>query len=86
MAASLFARGAERISKRSLRTLVTKRRMSEMGQTEKHSARADVFRSCPKSGHWFGMPENISADRMLWNFRATEHYRLQVLAASASQI
>jgi hypothetical protein len=57
-----------------------------LGQTEKHSARADVFRSCPKSGHWFGMPENISADRMLWNFRATEHYRLQVLAASASQI
>jgi hypothetical protein len=22
-------------------------------QTEKHSARADVFRSSPKNGHWF---------------------------------
>ena len=33
--------------------------MSEMGQTEKYSARGDLFRSSPKNGHWtpyFGEP------------------------------
>ena len=27
--------------------------MSVLGQTEKHSARADVFHSSPKNGRWF---------------------------------
>ena len=27
--------------------------MSQLGQTEKHSARADVFHSSPKNGRWF---------------------------------
>jgi hypothetical protein len=39
-----------------------------IGQTEKHSARADVFRSSPKNGHWFSTPQKHYADRMLWNF------------------
>jgi hypothetical protein len=34
--------------------------MSQLGQTEKHSARADVFRSSPKNGRWFGTPQNIT--------------------------
>jgi hypothetical protein len=42
-----------------------------MGQTEKHSARADVFRSSPKNGHWLGTPQNFpkieNADQLLWN-------------------
>jgi hypothetical protein len=51
VAASLFARGAERIYRRSLRTLVTKRRMSEMGQNAKYSSRVDVFRFALESGN-----------------------------------
>jgi hypothetical protein len=39
-----------------------------MRQTEKHSARADVFRSSLKNGHWFSTPQlQRHADRMLWN-------------------
>ena len=33
-------------------------------QTEKHSARADLFRSSPKNGRWFSMPDKY-ADQML---------------------
>ena len=36
--------------------------MSVPGQTGKHSARADVFRSSPKNGHWF-TPQNIAQVR-----------------------
>ena len=36
------------------------------GQTEKHSARADVFRSSPKNGRWFSRPKH-DADQVLWN-------------------
>jgi hypothetical protein len=31
-----------------------------MGQTEKHSARADVFRSSSKNGRWFSAPQTIA--------------------------
>jgi hypothetical protein len=29
-------------------------------QTEKHTARADVFRYAPKNGHWFATLQNIA--------------------------
>jgi len=31
---------------------------NSIGQTEKHSARADVFRSSPKNGREFSTPQN----------------------------
>jgi hypothetical protein len=39
--------------------------MPAMGQTEKHSARADVFRSYPKNGHWFGRPNGTCGCKSL---------------------
>jgi hypothetical protein len=44
------------------------------GQTEKHSARADVFRSSPKNGRWFSRPKHY-ADRTLWKIRRTTALR-----------
>jgi hypothetical protein len=53
--------------------------MSHLGQTEKHSARADVFRSSPKNGRWFRHPKYYAV-RMLWNFdRADVRFALILL-------
>jgi hypothetical protein len=49
-------------------------RMSAVGQTEKHSERADVVRSSPKSGRWFSRPKHY-ADRTLWRIRRTTALR-----------
>jgi hypothetical protein len=45
---------------------------SEMGLTEKHSARADVFRSSPKNGRRSSTPQKHCADRMLRNISAKQ--------------
>jgi hypothetical protein len=44
--------------------------MSESGQTEKHSARADVFCASPKNGRWFkrvGYLKNTRAAQADWD-------------------
>jgi hypothetical protein len=33
---------------------------SGSGQTEKNSARAYIFRSSPKNGHWFSQPKHCA--------------------------
>jgi hypothetical protein len=38
--------------------------MSAMGQTEKHSARADVFRSSSKNGRWFRRPKTLRGSQV----------------------
>jgi hypothetical protein len=48
--------------------------MSELGQTEKHSERTDVFRSSPENGRWFSRPKRY-ADRTLWKIRRTTALR-----------
>src|SRR3981189_178577 len=39
--------------------------MSPSGQTEKHSARADVFRSSPKSGRWLSTPQSLRGSNVM---------------------
>src|SRR5882672_3970890 len=51
----------------SAKPLATHGRTIHSGQTEKHSARADVFRFSPKNGRRFSTPPKHCADRMLWN-------------------
>ena len=41
---------------------------SALGQTEKHSARADVFRSYPKNGRWFRRPKQTLRGSNLMEF------------------
>ena len=48
--------------------------MPELGQTEKHSERTDVFRSSPENGRWFSRPKRY-ADRTLWKIRRTTALR-----------
>jgi hypothetical protein len=38
---------------------------SAMGQTEKHSARAHVFRSSPKNGRWFSTPKTLRGSNVM---------------------
>jgi hypothetical protein len=39
--------------------------LSAQGQTEKHSARADVFRSSPKNGHCFSRPKTLRGSNVM---------------------
>ena len=57
--------------------------MSHMGQTEKHSVRADVFRSSSKNGRWFSTPKHY-ADRMLSNI-VEQCRRLSALLQTADR-